>query len=96
MNENPQQPDAPPVAVAPTPETDAKAATHFDMSFHDGPFVEADFARSLERERDRLRKALKDIGEYKGEGGPNTPWQAIVRDIGVAARAALNPNKTTE
>jgi hypothetical protein len=40
-------------------------------------------------ENARFRAALEEIGAYKGEGGPNTPWQAIVRDLGQTARDAL-------
>ena len=50
----------------------------------------------LERENDELRKdkarmreTLAEIGEYRGEGGPATPWQDIVRDLGQMARAAI-------
>lgn len=55
-------------------------------------------ARALERtrknialtaENSRLRKALRDIGEYRGAGGPATPWQSIVRECGEKARTAL-------
>lgn len=37
----------------------------------------------------RLRAALKSIAEYTGEGPTTTPWQAIVREMGIEARAAL-------
>jgi len=43
----------------------------------------------LRRENAILRAALEDIGEYTGEGGPDTPWQEIVRDCGIKAREAL-------
>ena len=43
----------------------------------------------LERDNAALRAELADIGRYTGEGGPNTPWQSIVRDLGAQARAAL-------
>lgn len=36
-----------------------------------------------------LLKALQQIGEYTGEGGPNTPWRDIVRECGETARRAL-------
>lgn len=44
-----------------TPETDAQAASHFDMSFVDGQFVPADFARILE-----LRALRAEDGCRKG------------------------------
>jgi hypothetical protein len=55
----------------PTPETDA--ARH-DLSDYGSPvlcswgdWVEADFARKLERERDEARESLKHISEYGTE-----------------------------
>lgn len=48
----------------------------------------------IERENERLRGALKAIGEYRGEGGPGTPWRDIVRDCGETARNALLAKKT--
>lgn len=40
----------------------------------------------------RAHAALEDIGAYKGEGGPGTPWRDIVRDCGAKAREALSAN----
>ena len=63
---------------------------------YEGGLVDTDFARDLEREnaelrkdKARLRETLAEIGEYRGEGGPATPWQDIVRDLGQMARAAI-------
>ena len=37
-----------------------------------------------------LLEALRDIGEYRGEGPSyTTPWQDIVRNLGEIARAAI-------
>ncbi len=43
----------------------------------------------LEAEVERLRAALRSIGEYTGEGPNTTPWQTIVRKLGAKARDAL-------
>jgi hypothetical protein len=43
----------------------------------------------LRKDKARLRETLAEIGEYRGEGGPATPWQDIVRDLGQMARAAI-------
>src|SRR5437868_3196529 len=37
-----------------------------------------------------LRGVLAMIGQYTGEGPPTTPWQDIVRDMVIAARAAVS------
>jgi hypothetical protein len=44
----------------------------------------------LRKDKARLRETLAEIGEYRGEGGPATPWQDIVRDLGQMARAAID------
>lgn len=38
---------------------------------------------------EKLQAALREIGEYKGEGRINAPWQDIVASLGAKARAAL-------
>jgi hypothetical protein len=43
----------------------------------------------LRKDKARLRETLAEIGEYRGEGGPATPWQDIVRDLGQMARAEI-------
>ncbi len=47
-----------------------------------------------EAENERLREALKEIGEYTGDGGPNTPWRDIVRSLGETARIALQEKRS--
>ena len=44
----------------------------------------------LEALNAELLGALRDIGEYRGEGPPyTTPWQDVVRNLGEIARAAI-------
>lgn len=50
--------------------------------------------KHLLRSNERLRAALEEVGGYTGKGGPNTPWQEIVRDMGQIARAALAPARS--
>lgn len=63
--------------------------THSNEAFERGMM---DAMQERDATRAKLEKytlALEDIGKYKGEGGPGTPWRDIVRDCGAAARAAL-------
>jgi len=46
--------------------------------------------RRLHKVNQELLEALRDIGEYRGEGPSyTTPWQDIVRNLGEIARAAI-------
>lgn len=36
-----------------------------------------------------MLEALKDVGTWTGKGGPRTPWQDIVKDVGQKARDAI-------
>ena len=49
----------------------------------------SDELSEAKKDKARLRETLAEIGEYRGEGGPATPWQDIVRDLGQMARAAI-------
>ena len=45
---------------------------------------------ALRKQRNDLLEALRDIGEYRGEGlSYTTPWQDIVGNLGEKARAAI-------
>jgi len=52
-------------------------------------FDVSDELSEAKKDKARLRETLAEIGEYRGEGGPATPWQDIVRDLGQMARAAI-------
>ena len=53
-------------------------------------FDVSDELSEAKKDKARLRETLAEIGEYRGEGGPATPWQDIVRDLGQMARAAID------
>jgi hypothetical protein len=87
---------APPCSRSDTPETDAECRK---TGHDDAPasYLHADFARKLERERDRYRKALEEIAaqflsdEMDDDTSENADWEGGYEAIVKIARAALSP-----